>query len=70
MKTDSELQTDIENAIDRDWDINDWDIHVIVSCKKVLLSGTVKSFYQKDEVERICRSTPGISKVDNELKVK
>ena len=62
-------QKAIENAIDRNWDINDWDIHVKVSGKQVILSGTVKSWYQKDEAERICWNTPGISEVDNDLEV-
>ena len=62
-------QKAIENAIDRNWDINDWDIHVKVLGRQVKLSGTVKSWYQKDEAERICWNTPGVYEVVNELGV-
>jgi len=58
---------DIENALGRNWSIDDDDIEVKVSGNKVTLNGTVHSFYQKDEAERIAWNAPGVWIVDNEL---
>lgn len=60
---------DVENAIGRSWSINDSDIKVSVSGTTVTLSGTVTSWYQKDEAGRIAWNTPGIWHVKNELVV-
>lgn len=62
-------QKDIEDAIRRSWSIDDNDIQVDVSGRKVTLSGTVTSWYQKEEAARIAWNTPGISHVINELEV-
>lgn len=59
----------VEEALSRNWSINTQDIHVSVSGTKVTLSGTVNSWYQKDEAGRIAWSTPGVWSVDNELEV-
>ncbi len=58
---------DIERAIGRNWSIDDDDIRVKVSGNRVTLNGTVNSFYQRDEAERIAWNAPGVSTVDNEL---
>jgi osmotically-inducible protein OsmY len=60
---------DVEAALQRNWTINTNDITVKVSGTKVTLTGTVGSWYQKDEAARIAWKTPGIWNVDNELKV-
>ncbi len=62
-------QSDIEAAIARSWSINDNDIKVKVSGKTVTLTGTVPSWYQKEEAARIAWNTPGIWMVNNELEV-
>jgi osmotically-inducible protein OsmY len=62
-------QKDVENAIARSWSVNDNDIQVKVSGTTVTLSGTVTSWYQKDEAERIAWNTPGIWNIKNELVV-
>jgi len=62
-------QSDLEAAIARSWSINDNDIKVKVSGKTVTLSGTVTSWYQKEEAARIAWNTPGIWMVNNELEV-
>jgi osmotically-inducible protein OsmY len=59
----------VEDALSRNWSINTQDIDVSVSGTKVTLSGTVSSWYQKDEAGRIAWNTPGIWTVDNELEV-
>ena len=60
---------DIENALQRNWATTDKDITVKVSGRNVKLSGTVHSWYQKDEAARIAWNAPGVWAVDNELVV-
>lgn len=60
---------EIEDAISRNWSINDRNIHVKVNGTKVTLTGTVSSWYQKDEAARIAWNAPGVWNVDNELVV-
>lgn len=62
-------QQDIVNALRRNWTINDDDIHVKVDGRKVILSGTVLSWYQRSEAEKIAWNAPGVWMVDNELTV-
>lgn len=62
-------QKDVEDAINRNWSVDDRDIDVSVSGTTVTLSGTVNSWYQKDEAGRIAWNTPGIWHVKNELEV-
>jgi osmotically-inducible protein OsmY len=57
----------IESALMRNWSIDDDDIEVQVNGNKVTLNGTVRSFYEKDEAERIAWNAPGVWNVDNEL---
>jgi len=62
-------QSDIEDALRRNWSINEEDIDVAVSGSTVTLTGTVDSWYQSDEAERMAWNAPGVSKVKNELVV-
>ena len=64
---DSIEQKDIENALNRNWSIMDEDINVKVSGSCVSLSGTVGSWYQKDEAARIAWNAPGVEMVENNL---
>jgi osmotically-inducible protein OsmY len=57
----------IERALERNWSIGDQDIRVKVSGSKVTLNGTVHSFYERDEADRIAWNAPGVCMVDNEL---
>jgi len=59
----------IEKALAVSLSVNDNDINVYVSGTKVTLTGTVNSWYQKEEAERIAWKTPGIWNVENELAV-
>jgi osmotically-inducible protein OsmY len=58
---------DIESALAINWAINDCDIHVDVSERKVTLTGNVKSMFQKEEAGRVAWKTKGIWELDNEL---
>jgi osmotically-inducible protein OsmY len=60
---------EIENAISRNWTINDRDIHVAVSGTKVTLTGSVHSLYEKDEAARVAWKAPGVWTVVNNLEV-
>ena len=60
---------DVVDAIARSWSIDDSDISVSVSGTSVTLTGTVNSWYQKEEAGRIAWKTPGIWSVKNELAV-
>lgn len=62
-------QIDIERAIERNWSIDDKNIQVKVSGRKVSLQGTVHSLYQKDEAERIAWNAPGVWIVDNAIEI-
>jgi len=62
-------QENVENAIARSGSVNDSDIGVKVSGTTVTLSGTVSSWYQKEEAGRIAWNTLGIWHVKNELVV-
>ncbi len=57
----------VQDALTRNWSINDLDINVSVSGTKVTLTGTVPSLYQRDQVSKIVWNTPGIWNVQNDL---
>ena len=60
---------EIEKALDRNWSINKNDITVSVDGTKVTLTGTVGSWYQKEEAGRITWNAPGVWSVANNLEV-
>lgn len=62
-------KVDVENAIARNWSVDDSDINVEVSGRTVTLTGTVDSWHQKEEAGKIAWKTPGIWSVKNELAV-
>jgi osmotically-inducible protein OsmY len=62
-------QKDVVDAIARSWAIDDSDINVAVSGTTVTLTGTVDSWYQREEAGRIAWKTTGIWHVKNELEV-
>ena len=69
-ETDNAIEkTEIERALKRNWSINDKDICVKVSGHNATLTGTVSSWYQKDEAGSIAGDASGVWTVDNELVV-
>ncbi len=62
-------QKQVEKALALNWSINTQNVKVKVSGTKVTLTGSVGSWYQKEEAGRIAWKTPGVWNVDNELAV-
>jgi len=60
-------KSDIESALARNGSIDDEEITVSVSGTKVTLTGTVDSWYQRDEAEKIAWNAPGVWAVENDL---
>jgi osmotically-inducible protein OsmY len=63
------IKSETHDAIEKQGVVDDMDIDVEVSGTTVTLSGTVGSWYQKEEAARIAWNTPGIFHVKNELEV-
>jgi len=59
----------IESALKRNWNIDDEDITVKADGHTATLSGTVNSWYQRDEAGRIAWDAPGVWMVDNNLAI-
>lgn len=57
----------IENALKRNWSIDEDNIRVAVLENKVTLTGSVHSLYQKDVAGKIAGNAPGVFTVENEL---
>lgn len=62
-------KANIESALKRNWNINDNDITVQAIGHRVTLTGTVNSWFQKDEASRMAWDAPGVWNVDNRLAI-
>jgi osmotically-inducible protein OsmY len=62
-------KADIESALARNWSVSDQGIKVKVHGHKATLTGTVDSWHQRDEANRIAWNAPGVWMVENELLV-
>jgi osmotically-inducible protein OsmY len=59
----------IEEALKRDAELDAQRIQVEVSGSKVILKGTVHSWFERQEAERVAWDAPGVTKVENEIAV-
>jgi len=59
----------IQNALIRNWAIEEKNIKVAVFGNNVTLTGNVHSIFQKDEAERMAWKAPGVWNVHNEILV-
>ena len=70
MRTDSQIKSDVEAELKWDPDIDATDIAVAVKSGVVTLTGFVRSYSQKYQVERTVMRVAGVSGVANDLEVR
>lgn len=70
MRTDSEIQRDVENELEWDPDVDAKNISVKVNNGVVTLTGFVPSYSDKYSAERIAKRILGVKAVANDLEVK
>jgi osmotically-inducible protein OsmY len=64
-----EMKKRIEDALVRSAETDAKRIHVDVRGDKVILTGTVRAWAEKQEAERVAWSAPGVASVDNRILV-
>ena len=67
--TPEKVQQKIENAVLRSAELEARTIRVEANGDKVILRGTVRSWSEKEEAERIAWSAPGVTSVENRISV-
>ncbi len=67
--TPSELKEKIEDALIRNAQLDAQRITVEVQGSKAILKGTVRSWEEREEAERVAWSAPGITSVENRITV-
>jgi osmotically-inducible protein OsmY len=64
-----DVQKRITEALHRHADIDARRIHVIAEGAKVTLSGSVRSWVERDEAQRAAWAAPGVATVDNRISI-
>jgi osmotically-inducible protein OsmY len=64
-----DIQPRIARALCQDGDLDARGINVLVSGNSVTLTGTVRSWHERESAERAAMHAPGITQVDNRLSV-
>jgi osmotically-inducible protein OsmY len=63
------IETDIQSAFKRNALFDAKKIQVEASGNKVILSGKVRNYGEREEAERVAWAAPGVYSVDNQIKV-
>jgi osmotically-inducible protein OsmY len=66
----SQLKRHIEEALVRSAEADAERIQVEVDGGKVILKGTVRAWAERDAAERVAWSAPGVTEVDNKIKIR
>ena len=69
MVTTGQIKTKIEEALNRSAEIDARKVHVDSENGTVTLSGSVRSWAEKQEAVRVAWAAPGVAKVDNHIVV-
>ena len=64
-----DVQSKIEAALKRSAEVDARRIHVVTTDSKVILSGNVRSWFERDEARRAAWSAPGVKEVDDRIAV-
>jgi osmotically-inducible protein OsmY len=67
--TRSELKKKIEDALVRNAELDANRITVEVQDSKIILKGTVRAWVEREEAEKVAWSAPGITSVENQIRV-
>jgi osmotically-inducible protein OsmY len=65
-----EIRRKIEDALRRAAEIDASRVTVEADGGEVILRGTVRSWAEREEAERVAWAAPGVTKVDNRITVK
>jgi osmotically-inducible protein OsmY len=65
----SELKQRIQDAFKRNAEVDANRIEVEANGSEVVLKGTVRSWIEREEAERVAWSAPGVSRVDDRIVV-
>jgi osmotically-inducible protein OsmY len=64
-----DIETALKSALARSALLDAKTIRVEISANKVLLRGTVRNYFEREEAERVAWAAPGVYSVENQLKV-
>jgi hypothetical protein len=70
MRTDAEIQKDVEEELKWNPDLDTTDIAVMVKDGVVTLAGFVKSYVDKTEAEAAAKRVAGVAAVANDIEVR